>query len=98
MSNKINPFDIKEAISDQQNIISQQTNLGPRDFSTNSNYLNNKPERNISLADITRAAAQQNKQSGEVVTIGEDKFLLTEDGFFLLTEDGFIIQGDNTNR
>jgi hypothetical protein len=95
MSNKINPFNLKEAISDQQNIISKQTNLGPRDFSNNNSYMNNMPERNISLADVVRAASEQNKQTGELVVIGEDKYLLTEDGFFLLTEDGTLIQGDN---
>ena len=93
---KVNLFNLKKSISDNLETISRQTNLGPKDFSTSKNYYNNLPERNISLGAIVRAYnLYQGGGGNNVVVIGEDKYLMTEEGLCLLNEAEIIILAEN---
>lgn len=88
-------FKIHKAISDSSAGVSRQTNLGPRDITTSKNYFNNLPERNISLAEITRALSLGRGSTGSgVVEVDGIKYLLTEAGIFMLNEEGKIIEGE----
>ena len=91
MSNKINPFNLKTSISDQVGTISQQTNLGPRNISSDKGYLSNLPERNISFDQIYKAVQLYKGGDGNVVEVEGIKYLMTEGGLCLLTEAEEII-------
>lgn len=94
---KVNLFNLRESISDKEEIIVRQTNLGPKDISTSKNYYNNLPERNISLGAIVRAYNLYKGSGGadNIVVIGEDKYLMTEEGLCLLNEAEIVILAEN---
>lgn len=90
-----NPFDLRKHISDRPETIARQTGLGPRVFDSNRNYSNNLPERNISLAEITKAMSSYRGSTGSgIIDINGTKYLLTEAGLFMLNEMGEVIMGE----